>query len=418
MTNPINAFATSSHIIGLSAGLVETASDPSDLQGVIAHEVGHIAAGHHVSGREAAEDAKGRFLLGAAAGLLLSGITKDTAAFGAAAAISGDAAQKGLLAHSRANEQAADQAAVNYLRKAEQSPAGVLRVMRRLERQKRARGRGREHLQPHPPALARPRRFLERAVAESPWAETRFPAAEEEALARIQAKLSAYRDPQAFAARLEAQAGEGALAEGGGVRLSAAGRYGRAVALWRFGRVGESAAALEELIAEEPGNPYFHELLGQVEHGRGRIAEAAQAYREAVRLAPEAPLLRLGLAVSLVDLGGERDLREALLHLSLVRESGEAPAFAWRMTGIAEARLGNEGRASLALAELRLLEGAGDEAEKLALAALESLPEEDAPSRLRAEDVLAVLGRLPPPGAAAAGEDGGEEARGSEEGGE
>ena len=259
---------------------------------------------------------------------------------------------------------------------------------------------------------------MERAVAESPWAETRFPAAEEEALARIQAKLSAYRDPQAFAARLEAQAGEGALAEGGGVRLSAAGRYGRAVALWRFGRVGESAAALEELIAEEPGNPYFHELLGQVEHGRGRIAEAAQAYREAVRLAPEAPLLRLGLAVSLVDLGGERDLREALLHLSLVRESGEAPAFAWRMTGIAEARLGNEGRASLALAELRLLEGAGDEAEKLALAALESLPEEDAPSRLRAEDVLAVLGRLPPPGAAAAGEDGGEEARGSEEGGE
>ena len=259
--------------------------------------------------------------------------------------------------------------------------------------------------------------FWSARVAESPWAETRFPAAEREALDRIQAKLSAYRDPQAFAARLEAQAGEGALAEGG-MQLSAAGRYGRAVALWRFGRVGESAAALEELIAEEPSNPYFRELLGQVEHGRGRIAEAARSYREAVRLAPEAPLLRLGLAVSLVDLGGERDLREALLHLSLVREADEAPAFAWRMTGIAEARLGNEGRASLALAELRLLEGAGDEAEKLALAALESLPEEDAPSRLRAEDVLAVLGRLPPPGAGAAREGGGEEAGGSEAGGE
>ena len=97
----INAFATASHLIVLSAGLVETATDPSDLQGVLAHEIAHIVAGHHVAASQAQSQAERRYLLGAAAGLILAGVTQDATAAIASTSLGQEVAAKGYLAHSR-----------------------------------------------------------------------------------------------------------------------------------------------------------------------------------------------------------------------------------------------------------------------------------------------------------------------------
>src|SRR5690606_33217747 len=41
----LNAFAAP-RIMGVNTGLIMEAKDPNELQGVMAHEVGHLAAGH------------------------------------------------------------------------------------------------------------------------------------------------------------------------------------------------------------------------------------------------------------------------------------------------------------------------------------------------------------------------------------
>ena len=41
----LNAFAAP-RVMGFNTGLILEAKDPNELQGVIAHEVGHLAAGH------------------------------------------------------------------------------------------------------------------------------------------------------------------------------------------------------------------------------------------------------------------------------------------------------------------------------------------------------------------------------------
>ncbi|MDA8030772.1 MAG: M48 family metalloprotease [Alphaproteobacteria bacterium] len=375
----INAFVTASHIIVLSAGLVQRAADPSDLLGVIAHETGHIAAGHHLATAEAALYAERQFLLSAALGVVLAGAIGNPTALGAAGAAGTEISQKGLLAHSRAHEQAADQAAVNYLAAAERSPVGILRVMRYLEEQENLSIEVNPYLRTHPISSERVS-FLEGALERSAYADVAPSAEEMETLRRIKAKLAAYLDPDDFHRRYPA------------ADVSVAARYGRAVANWREGKLRECVALLRELIAEEPDNPYFHEFLGQVLFTAGRAEESAASYREAVRLLPDAPLLRLGWAAALLEQRSPRADKVALRQLSLVNDARESPGVALRLTNIAETRQGSTGRATLALAELRLIEGRLGEAAVLAQRALRELSEQEQASRLRAMDLLAVIG--------------------------
>ena len=84
-----------------------------------------------------------------------------------------------------------------------------------------------------------------------------------------------------------------------------------------------------------------------------------------VRLQPDAPLLRLAWAGSLLATQDEQNDTLALRQLRIVQES-EDSAHAWRLTQLAYARSGREGRALLAQSERSLLEGRKAEAAALA----------------------------------------------------
>jgi predicted Zn-dependent protease len=70
---------------------------------------------------------------------------------------------------------------------------------------------------------------------------------------------------------------------------------------------------------------------------------------------PDAALVRFGLARALLEMPERENIAEAAALLSeVVRVEPDNPT-AWRFLGIAEGRLGNDGRASLALAEQAVL---------------------------------------------------------------
>ena len=88
-----------------------------------------------------------------------------------------------------------------------------------------------------------------------------------------------------------------------------------------------------------------------------RPAPAAEAYREAVALAPKEPLILGGLGRALLNTDDPDDTAEARDALARSVGDGHADDGVLRDLALAEARLGNEGAAALATAERFVLQG-------------------------------------------------------------
>lgn len=130
----INAFATPDNYIFMNSGLILKADSQEEIQGVLAHEIGHLV-GNHYAERSAQTP---QFGVGTVAGIALG--------LGAAIAGSPDAAvglvygglattQAQALAFSREQEREADQLAISMLKQAEQSPSGLQSFFRKLRTQ-------------------------------------------------------------------------------------------------------------------------------------------------------------------------------------------------------------------------------------------------------------------------------------------
>src|SRR5690606_31576568 len=76
-------------------------------------------------------------------------------------------------------------------------------------------------------------------------------------------------------------------------------RYARAVAYYRVSDLTRARAELEVLMREDPNNPYFQELMGQILFENGRAAESIPYHRRSLELAPNQPLLQVNLARAL-----------------------------------------------------------------------------------------------------------------------
>ncbi len=128
----INAFVAGGQAIYIHTGLIEAADTANEVQGVIAHELGHITGGHINRYSEGMGNATSisilSLILGAAAALAGAG----EAGMGIVAA--GQQAALGkFLAFSRVQEASADAAGVEYLSKAGISGRGSLEFFRKLQ---------------------------------------------------------------------------------------------------------------------------------------------------------------------------------------------------------------------------------------------------------------------------------------------
>ena len=171
---------------------------------------------------------------------------------------------------------------------------------------------------------------------------------------------------------------------------SLAGRYARTIAHYRLPDLRQALQEVDALIAEHPDNPYFHELKGQMLFENGQIEAAIGPYREAVRLAKDSALLRVGLAQALIESGDPAAITAAAGQLEDALQREPTNAGAWRLLGIAQGREGKEGRSDLAFAEYALLIGKPDDARLYARRAESKIAGND-PAWLRLQDILRVL---------------------------
>lgn len=168
--------------------------------------------------------------------------------------------------------------------------------------------------------------------------------------------------------------------------------YGNAIAVYLSGSTRDALSRVDQLISAQPGNPYFHELKGEVLLKANRPGEAANAYSRAIELAPGRPgLLQVGYGRALLASGQPQQIRKAaeILKVALTREPEYASGY--RFLAQAYGQLGDIGAAELATAEGHYHSGQIKEAKIFATRAQQRL-KRGSPDWLRAQDIINTRG--------------------------
>jgi predicted Zn-dependent protease len=376
----INAFVTGGQNVFIHSGLIVAADNVNELQGVIAHELGHIAGGHSVRFGEGAGPASRISLLS-----LLGAVTALAVGAGEAGmAILGlgqTAAMSKFLSFTRDQESRADQAGATYLSKAGLSGQGSISFFRKLQGQeyRLAIPQNNEYARTHPLSSTRVNNLL--AVYQNDPAWNKGPdKALQARFERIKGKLIGFvEEPRAVMARYpERDTGAPAL-------------YARAYAWHRSGYPDQAMAEAARLVATSPDDPYYLELEGQIMLESGRVAEAIPVLRRAVARAPMEPMILtlLGHALVASETPAQQAEAEPLLRRAVALDRDNP--FTWYQLGVIYDRRGDKPRAALAAAERFTLEGNAMGAAVNARVARAGLPS-GTPDFIRADDIMLMAG--------------------------
>jgi len=127
--NDVNAFAGPGGHVFFFTGLINMMDEVDELAAVMAHEIAHVSARHLANRMEQSKAMTIAVLAGVLAGALLGGKAGGAIAAGTAAA-----GMQKQLSYSRDDERQADTLGFKYMEESRFNPAGMITVMKRLEK--------------------------------------------------------------------------------------------------------------------------------------------------------------------------------------------------------------------------------------------------------------------------------------------
>ena len=373
--NSLNAFVAGGQNIFVHTGLILAADTPNELIGVLAHETGHIAGGHLARQREAVNKSMRTALISIGLGLLA--IASGAPDAGAVLmASSSNFAMGNMVRHTQVQESAADQAALDYLVRTGQSPRGLIDFFNK-------------NVRPYEFMVRRMPPYLMTHPFSSDRVEALRQGAQGSPLYDVQDSddyLRRFRFMQAKLVGFILSQGE-TLNRYPLTDTSQPARYARAVAYYRASDLPRARTEMAALMSEDPQNPYFQELMGQILFENGRAEEALPYNRRALELKPNDPLLQVALARALIAADGREGADQAIPLLQAAIDAERDNAYAWRELAAARELRGERSLAELASAELNFSIGNYPAAVSFAERARRDLPR-NTPSFQRATDIV------------------------------
>ena len=373
----INAFVATGQRVYIQSGLLTASDNVNQLQGVIAHELGHVAGGHSIRMQEG---------IGQATGITLATMVLGAIAVAAGAGDAGmgimmagqQAAIGQFLAFTRAQESSADQAGAKYLSIAGITGKGSLQFFKKLQNQEyRLAVYATDSYDRTHPLSGERIQVLEGIYKKDPAWDRPVDPQLEARFQRVKAKLIGFVNPkQAIVKYPESD-------------KTVAGHYARAYAYHVGAYPDKALAEADALLAQVPGDPFFLELKGQILLESGRPADAIAPLREATSRANGAPLIAAMLSHALISTEKKENFGEAKSLLKAAVNRDNQNPFAWYQLGIIYDREGDIARASLATAERNNLEGNPRLALVSAETAMKGIPA-GSPDYLRAQDIAMV----------------------------
>lgn len=372
-----NAFVMGGEDVYVYTGLLTQIKNPNAFQAVIAHELGHTLGGHmaQLSSRMDAEMKRGMLIQALGIGLMVAGGNPSLGA-GVLAGSTG-VAQQSMLAFSRDEERIADNMGVDLMVRANQNPNGFISVFEQMQEQS---GAMESKINPnrinHPLTAERLNNVRTRInrVAPDFHVDQEQETARNAAYELVRAKLIGYLDTPTRVLELYPYADK-----------SDSALYARAIANMRGGNLDGARMGAQTLISRHPTNPYFYELLGDIEYQFGHYDDSVASYERALELTDAAPQIQTALALVLAERNKPGDVSRAIglcKHSLLV---APAPLTYWVL-----ARAygdGDRGRADWAMAEYYHILGQRDKAIKYATSARKKLKKSD-PEYIKSGDIL------------------------------
>lgn len=374
----INAFVAGGQIVYIHSGLITRANNLNELQGVIAHELGHVVGGHVIRLQDGIRQATSISILS----LILGAAAMVMGAGPAGMALMGLGQQVAIgqfLAFNRVQENSADSAGASYLSRAGISGRGSLAFFGKLQNLEFRYAIPQEDSYQRTHPLNRERiAALEQVYRNDPAWDRPTPVELEARFQRVKAKLVGYVDePERVFVRYPAS------------DRSVPARYARAYAWHRAAHPDRALAEADSLIADAPRDPYLLELKGQILLESGRPDEALTTLRDAVARSRNEPLIASIFGHALIATENPTHFEEAERVLRTVVQRDHENPFAWYQLGVVYDRKGDVGRASLATAERYSLTGQPQLAMVSAQNAMAGIPN-NTPDWIRAQDILMV----------------------------
>lgn len=370
--NDFNAFVSGGEDVYIFTGLLTQIKSPAALQAVVAHELGHTVGGHmaQMADRMAAEMRRALLIQALGIGLMAAGGEPSLGAGVLAGA--GGVATQGMLSFSRDEERMADNMGLDLMRRAGQDPSAFVQV---FEQMRDITGAAEAKINPHRinhPLTAERLKNVREYIAAHPGKYESANKKYSDRYERVRAKLVGYLDTPGRIADLYPETDK-----------SDAALYARAISQMRGGNYDAATATTKTLTARRPKNPYFYELLGDIEFAAGHYDAAAAAYQRALDRLSAAPQIQTALALVLVERAAPGDMaraRELCLRANLI---AAAPLTYWVLARTYD----GDGRANWAMAEYYSLMGNDKKARSYAKKAQKTLPH-DSPEFIKSGDIL------------------------------
>jgi predicted Zn-dependent protease len=346
----------------MNSGALTIAKTPNEVIGVIAHETGHITGGHLAAlrARIARDQTKALLLSVLGIGAMIAGATsKDTSTREVGAAGQGvmmggnELLMRSLLGERRSQEAAADQAGLKYLLATGQSGQGMLATFERFAQQEYISDKYSDpFVRSHPVATDRLAQLRDR-VSKSQFAGAKDPPDLQLRHDMMRAKLIGFLERAPIVAN----------------------------------RYPASDTSLPARY-EQPNNPYFWELKGNLQYWAGKHRDSIVSMRKALQLVGgNAPLMQVDLAQAMLGTEDAAMLDEAINLLRRANVADEDNSTGHHQLARALYRKGQLPQADLATAQAHFVEGNVKQAQIFAKRAQPKL-RQGTPEWLRAEDII------------------------------
>ena len=378
----INAFVSGGANIFIYTGLIQKTKTPEELIGVLAHELGHISGGHLIGLRSASTRASYEAILGTIVGIGAAILTGNGEAATAVIAGTQGIANSRLLSHSRINESAADQAALTFMNASNINPQGLATFFKTLESQELLpASQQNPYVRTHP--ITRDRIDAIEGKSQKSHAYGRAtPPKWVEQHARMNAKLTAFINPDHVPWTYS------------DTDKSIPATYARAIAAYRKNKTTEALTLIDTLLAQEPKNPYFLELKGQMLLDFGKPEQATKYYKQSVSYLKDSPLIRMAYAHALLESPhNAKNNKQAINDLKRALISEPRSPRIHRLLATAYGRQNNQPAAKLHLAEEATLQRRIPDARTHATFVIQNTPKSSR-LHLQAQDLLQYLQQI------------------------
>ena len=352
--NEYNAFVTGSNKIFINTGLINKSKSINEIQGVLAHEIGHLILNHSSSRSINTSNLSKYSKFATIAGIALSagGKLDSNSALGLILGTQ-DIAIKSAFQFSRIQEQQADKYALDTFRKKKISLTGLENLLLRLsQREVSTNNSVVGYYRSHPfskQRLEQLKKYKSSNYISNKNNEDIYINNFNISLDYIKNKIRAYgSDPFEILNKKD---------NNNNIFFA---NYSRIIAYKKTGEYEPAIDTLKVLQNKYSDYPFYYELAGDIYFSKGSYNKSIREYKKALNNLNEKyiyadDLIKFSLVKSYLQTNKAQDLEESIQILEQMLHNSPKWKLLWRLLAKSSGKLGQKGITYIALAEESLL---------------------------------------------------------------